>query len=131
MKVPPFGSLSRTLDDEASVGGAPPHGRHCFASDTLSLKVVVVGAGQDSLPEQLSITELAAVPDIAALLVATIVHTAVKVVVIVFPPEGRRPTKVKVIVTALPETEPLIELVRMATSLLNGNWTVPEIDEPV
>ena len=104
---------------------------YCFASDTPSLKVVVVGAGQDSLPEHVSVTELAAVPDIAALLVATIVHTAVKVVVIVFPPDGRRPTRVKVIVTALPETEPLIELVRMVTSLLNGNWTLPESDDPV
>lgn len=91
----------------------------------------MVGAGQDSLPEQLTVTEFATVPDIAALLVATIVHTDVKVVVIVFPPEGRRPTKVKVIVTALPEIEPLIELVRMVTSLLNGTWRVPEIDEPV
>jgi hypothetical protein len=96
------------------------------------LLVVVVGAAQDSLPVQITVTECANVPDIAELLVATSDNTAVEVVVIVFPPEGCRITSVQVMVTALPEAEPLIELVtRVAPPVGAGNWTVPEIDEPV
>lgn len=93
--------------------------------------VVVFGAGHDSLPVQIVVIDCATVPDIAVLLVATSENSAVLVVVIVFPPESARPTWVQVMVTALPEIEPLIELVTMAPLAGALNWTVPEIDEPV
>ena len=94
--------------------------------------LVVVGAGQDAPPEQIAVIVDATVPDIAELLAATIVNTTVAVVVIVFPPEGALTTKVQVMFTALPETEPLIELVTMVAPLGGApNSTVPEIDEPV
>ena len=93
--------------------------------------VVVVGAGHDALPLQTTATVCAIDPDIAVLLVATSENTAVLVVVIVFAPDSVRPARVQVIVTALPEIEPLIELVTMVTPAEALNWTVPEIDVPV
>ena len=107
------------------------HRSTCFASDTLSLKVEVVGAGQDALPVQTIVAVLELVPDIAVLLAATRVNTVVTVFVVVVPPESRRPTRIEFSVTALPEIEPVIELVRMVTPLLAANSRVPEIVEPV
>lgn len=91
----------------------------------------MIGNAQDSLPVQTIVAVPELVPDIAVLLAATRVNTVVTVVVIVLPPESRRPTSIKFSVTALPEIEPLIELVRMVTSLLAANSRVPEIVEPV
>ena len=92
----------------------------------------MVGAGQDSLPVQIVVNDSATVPDIAVLLVATSENTTVAVLVVVVPPESARTTRVQIMFTALPETEPPIELVTMVTPLVGAlNWTVPEIDEPV
>lgn len=97
----------------------------------MKLSVVVVGPGHDAVPLQIAVIEKATDPDIAVLLVATSEYTPVAVVVIVFPSLSCRPTRVAVIVTALPEIEPLIELVTIVTPAVGANWRVPEIDVPV
>ena len=92
---------------------------------------MVVGAGHDALPLQTTVTESADDPDIAVLLVATSEKSAVPLVVIVLAPDTWRITRVQVMVTALPEIDPLIALVTMVTPAGAVNWTVPEIDVPV
>lgn len=92
----------------------------------------MVGAGHDALPLQTAVTELATVPDIAVLLVATSENSAVPVVVIVFDPDGVRTARVQVMVTALPAIEPVMALVTMVTPPAGAlNSTVPDIDVPV
>ena len=91
---------------------------------------MLVGAGQNS-PVQVTAPDALTCPDIAVLLAATSENTAVVVVKIVVPSKVDLNTKVQVMFTALPEIEPLMELVTMVRPPVGGARTVPEIDAPV
>ena len=90
----------------------------------------MIGAGQNS-PEQVTEPDPLTWPDIAVLLAATSENTDVVVVIIVVPSKVDLNAKVQVMFTALPEIEPLMELVTTVRPPVGGARAVPEIDEPV
>lgn len=90
-----------------------------------------IGAGQGGslkLQVMVIVPDAVAGPDIAVLLAATNDITVVALVDVVMSPTVTFPTKVQVMFTALPEIEPLMELVTWPGS---GGEVLPEIDEPV
>ena len=93
--------------------------------------MVVVGGGQNSLPEQTAVDVPVTEPDIAVLLAATSDNPNVAVLVIVAPSAVALRTSVQDKVTVLPETEPLIELVTIVTPAVGARVVVPETDESV
>jgi hypothetical protein len=74
------------------------------------------------------VADTTAFPDIAVLLVATSEITAVLVVKLVISPTVTLNERVAIMFTALPEIEPLMELMIWPGG---GGEVMPEIDEPV
>jgi hypothetical protein len=92
---------------------------------------MVTSGPQNGLPLQVVVADASTCPDIAVLLAATSENTDLVVVKNVNSPDVDLNTKVQVMFTALPEIEPLMELVMMVMPAVGGMRTVPEIDEPV